>query len=109
VALLMYNDLYPDMVIGCLKARTVPVNINHHYSPREIRHLLDYIGPRAIIYHRSLGARFADVLPPDGTELLVSIDDGSAGPELPGPTSLNAVLAAGPPGRDGGGRPGELS
>jgi len=23
IALIMYNDLYPDMVIGCLKARTV--------------------------------------------------------------------------------------
>src|SRR5689334_1463871 len=30
VALIMHNDLYPDMVIGCLKARAVPVNINYH-------------------------------------------------------------------------------
>ena len=37
VALIMYNDLYPDMVIGCLKARVVPVNVNHHYSAHEIR------------------------------------------------------------------------
>ena len=43
VALIMYNDLYPDMVIGCLKARTVPVNVNHHYTPREIGDLLDYV------------------------------------------------------------------
>ena len=64
IALIMYNDLYPDMVIGCLKARVVPINVNHHYSVREIRDLLDYIRPRGIIYHRSLGARFADVLPP---------------------------------------------
>ena len=70
IALIMYNDLYPDMVIGCLKARTVPVNVNHHYSPREIRDLLDYVRPRGIIYHRSLGARFAEVLPPTGTELI---------------------------------------
>src|ERR1700730_13290926 len=40
VALIMHNDLYPDMVIGCLKARTVPVNVNHHYAPRELRDLL---------------------------------------------------------------------
>jgi 3-oxocholest-4-en-26-oate---CoA ligase len=97
VALLMYNDLYPDMVIGCLKARTVPVNVNHHYSPREIADLLAYVRPRAIIYHRALGARFADVLPPDGTELLVSIDDGSGAPELPGTVSLDDALAAGDP------------
>jgi 3-oxocholest-4-en-26-oate---CoA ligase len=97
VALIMYNDLYPDMVIGCLKARTVPVNVNHHYSPREIADLLEYVGPRAIIYHRSLGARFADVLPPDGTELLLSIDDGSGAPELPGAVSLDDALAAAGP------------
>ena len=108
VALLMYNDLYPDMVIGCLKARTVPVNVNHHYSPREIRDLLDYIGPRAIIYHRSLGARFADVLPPDGTELLVSIDDGSAGPELPAAVSLDDAVSAGGADREVAGSPDDL-
>jgi fatty-acyl-CoA synthase len=95
VALLMHNDLYPDMVVGCLKARAVPVNINHYYTPREIGELLDYVEPRGVIYHRSLGAKFADVLPPDGTDLLVSIDDGSADPELPGAVTLEAALAQG--------------
>ncbi|BBX62712.1 acyl-CoA synthetase [Mycobacterium saskatchewanense] len=97
VALLMYNDLYPDMVVACLKARVVPVNVNHHYSPREIRDLLAYVRPRGIICHRSLGARFADVLPPDGTELLVSIDDGSGAAHLPGAVPLGDALAAGDP------------
>ena len=65
VALVMHNDLYPDMVIGCLKARTVPVNVNYNYTPREVHELLDYVRPRAVIYHKSLGAKFADVFPPD--------------------------------------------
>jgi 3-oxocholest-4-en-26-oate---CoA ligase len=95
VALIMHNDLYPDMVIGCLKARAVPVNINHYYTPREVGELLDYVKPRGIIYHRSLGAKFADVLPPDGADLLVSIDDGNAAPELPGAVSLEDALAQG--------------
>lgn len=95
VALLMYNDLYPDMVIGCLKARTVPANINHHYTPREIHDLLSYIGPRGIIYHRSLGARFADVLLPDRADLLVSVEDESSAHELPGAVSLDDALASG--------------
>jgi 3-oxocholest-4-en-26-oate---CoA ligase len=95
VALLMYNDLYADMVIGCLKARVVPVNVNHHYSAREIRDLLDYVKPRGIIYHRSLGAKFADVLPPVGTDLLISIDDGSDATRLPGAVALDEALAAG--------------
>jgi fatty-acyl-CoA synthase len=95
VALIMHNDLYPDMVIGCLKARTVPVNINHHYTPREIGELLDYVQPRAVIYHRSLGAKFADVLPPDSADLLVSIDDESAAAERPAAVSLDTALAQG--------------
>ena len=95
VALIMHNDLYPDMVVGCLKARTVPVNVNYNYTPREIHELLSYIEPRAVIYHRSLGSKFADVLPPAGADLLVSIDDGSAAPELSGAIPLDAALAQG--------------
>jgi 3-oxocholest-4-en-26-oate---CoA ligase len=95
VALIMHNDQYPDMVVGCLKARTVPVNINYYYSPREVGELLDYVQPRAVIYHRSLGAKFADVLPPESAELLVSVDDGSGAPELPGAVSLDDAVAQG--------------
>jgi fatty-acyl-CoA synthase len=95
VALIMHNDQYPQMVVGCLKARTVPVNINYHYSPREVGELLDYVDPRAVIYHRSLGAKFADVLPPESAELLLSVDDGSTAPELPGAMSLDDAVAQG--------------
>lgn len=94
VALVMHNDLYPDMVIGCLKARTIPVNVNYNYTPREVEELFGYIRPRAVIYHRSLGAKFADVLG-RGTDLLVSVDDGSVAPELPGAVSLDDALAQG--------------
>jgi acyl-CoA synthetase (AMP-forming)/AMP-acid ligase II len=95
VALLMHNDLYTDMVIGCLKARTVPVNVNYHYTPREVRELLDYVRPRVVIYHSSLGAKFADLLPPDSVDLLLSVDDGSDVPDLPGAVLLDEVLAQG--------------
>src|SRR5246127_454541 len=106
VALIMHNDLYPDMVIGCLKARTVPVNINHYYTPREVGELLSYVRPRGVVYHRSLGAKFAEVLA--GTELLVSIDDGSAVPELVGAVSLEDALAQGDTGVDVAGSPDDL-
>jgi fatty-acyl-CoA synthase len=95
VALIMHNDLYADMVIGCLKARTVPVNFNYNYTPRELGELLDYVQPRVIIYHRSLGTKFADVLPPASADLLVSVDDGSADPQLAGAVTLDDVLAQG--------------
>ncbi|OBB99051.1 acyl-CoA synthetase [Mycobacterium sp. 852002-40037_SCH5390672] len=95
VALVMHNDLYPDMVIGCLKARAVPVNINYYYTPREVGELLDYVKPRAVIYHRGLGAKFADVLTDAGIDLLVSVDDGSGARELPRALSLDDALAQG--------------
>jgi fatty-acyl-CoA synthase len=91
----MHNDLYTDMVIGCLKARTVPVNVNYNYTPREVSELLDYVQPRAVIYHKSLGAKFADVFPPDSADLLLSVDDGSGVAELPGAVSLDDALAQG--------------
>ena len=95
VALVMHNDLYADMVVGCLKGRTVPVNVNYNYTAREVRELLDYVRPRAVIYHKSLGAKFADVLPPDSADLLLSVDDGSTAPDLPGAVSLDDALSQG--------------
>jgi acyl-CoA synthetase (AMP-forming)/AMP-acid ligase II len=104
VALIMHNDLYADMVIGCLKARTVPVNVNHNYAPREVAELLDYVKPRAVIYHRSLGAKFADVLAPGAharsrtdisADLLIAVDDGSYTAEPPGSVALDDALAQG--------------
>jgi 3-oxocholest-4-en-26-oate---CoA ligase len=71
------------------------VNVNYNYTPREVRELLDYVRPRAVIYHKSLGAKFADVFPPDSTELLLSVEDGSGAPELPGAVSLDDALAQG--------------
>ena len=108
VALIMYNDLYPDAVIGCLKARTVPVNVNYSYAPREIAELLAYVRPRAIIYHRSIGARCAEVLPTVGAELLISIDDGSGAAQLPGAVSLDDALAQGGSGDPAPGSPDDL-
>ncbi|MGB6514336.1 acyl-CoA synthetase [Mycobacterium sp.] len=95
VALVMHNDTYADMVIGCLKARTVPVNVNYNYTPREVQELLEYVRPRAVIFHKSLGAKFADVFPPDSADLLLSVEDGSAVPELPGAVSLEDALLQG--------------
>jgi 3-oxocholest-4-en-26-oate---CoA ligase len=108
VALVMYNDRYPEMAVGCMKARTIPVNVNHHYTPREVADLLDYVKPRVVIYHRSLGAKFADVLPPNSSELLISVDDGSDASELPGAITLDDALAQGDPDRVIAGSPDDL-
>lgn len=108
VALIMYNDQYPELVLGCLKARVVPVNVNHHYTPREVAELLDYVKPRAVVYHRALGAKFADVLPTETTELLVAVDDGSDAAVLPGSITLEDAVAQGDPERRIAGSPDDL-
>lgn len=73
------------------------MNINYYYTPREVGELLDYVQPRAVIYHRALGAKFADVLARDGADLLIAVDDGSEAPNLPGAVSLEDALAQGIP------------
>ncbi|MBD0022331.1 AMP-binding protein [Gordonia pseudamarae] len=95
VALIMHNDLYPDAFIACSKARVIPVNVNYHYTPAEIRELLDYVGPRGVIGHRSLLATFADALP-ECVELIVSVPDGidDATP-VEGAIDLDDALAQG--------------
>ena len=96
IALVMYNDRYPELVIGCLKARTVPVNINHHYTPREAKELLEYIKPRGIVFHRALGAKFADVLTDVGAELLICVEDDSGAPGI-GAMNLDDAIEEGDP------------
>jgi 3-oxocholest-4-en-26-oate---CoA ligase len=108
VALIMYNDRYPEMVIGCLKARTIPVNVNHHYTPREVADLLRYVKPRAVIYHRAHGAKFAEVLSSIGADLLIAVDDGSDAPDIAGSIALNDAVAQGDPDAAIAGSPDDL-
>jgi acyl-CoA synthetase (AMP-forming)/AMP-acid ligase II len=108
IALIMYNDRYPEVVLGALKGRTVPVNVNHNYTPREVADLLDYVKPRVIVYHRALGAKLADVLPTDGCELMIAVDDGSDAVSLPGSLSLDAVVTLGDPNRKITGSPDDV-
>ena len=46
---------------ACYRARAVPFNVNHHYTPGELRALLDMVGAEAIVYERRLGPLLADV------------------------------------------------
>ncbi|WP_280270732.1 acyl-CoA synthetase [Nocardia wallacei] len=94
VALLMRNDLYPDVMLGCLGARTVPVNINTQYTPGEIRDLLAYVKPRGLVFHRSFGPIVAAAAPQDA-ELLISIEDGSVAAELAGTISFDEAVRRG--------------
>ena len=48
VAILLSNcPEYIETMIGAYRARAVPFNVNHHYTPREVAGLLDQIGAEA--------------------------------------------------------------
>ncbi|MFD4442033.1 AMP-binding protein [Nocardia sp. NPDC058519] len=94
IALVMRNDQYLDVMLAGMKARVVPVNINHHYTAHEIRDLLAYIKPRGIVYHRSFGS-VVEQAAPAGVELLVSVDDGSDVAELAGAIGYEDAVALG--------------
>ncbi|MFD5176696.1 AMP-binding protein [Nocardia sp. NPDC058379] len=96
IALVLRNDQYLDVMLGCLKARVVPVNINHHYTVHEIRDLLAYLRPRGIVYHRSFGPVVAEAMP-EGVDLLISVEDGSRVPEIAGATGYENAVTVGRP------------
>lgn len=93
VGLVMHNRCeYIESMVGCYRARTVPFNVNHHYTPDELRALFDMVGAEALVYERGLGPHLAAAL--EGERLvLVDIDDGSGVAPLPGSTPYEAAVA----------------
>ena len=59
------------------------MNVNHHYTPREVADLLDYVKPRAVVYHKRW-ARSSPTCCRRRCELLIAVDDGSDSVSLPG-------------------------
>ena len=86
VGLAMHNrSEYVEAMLACYRARAVPFNVNHHYTPGELRALLEMVGAEALVYERRLAARLADAVA--GLRLLlVDVDDGSGAAPLPGST-----------------------
>ena len=95
VALVLYNrPEYLEAMVGCYRARTAPFNVNQHYRPAEMRGVLAMIGPRAVVYQRSLGPLVAEALGDRLHEVvLVDIDDGSGTQPLPGSTGFETAAA----------------
>jgi len=99
VALYLYNgNEYLEGMLGAMKARAVPFNVNWRYVDEELLYLFRDARARAVIYHE----RFAPVLErirPElpGLELLLQVADGSGHGLLPGAIDYEAALAAAEP------------
>jgi len=92
VALVMHNRCeYLESMLACFRARAVPFNVNHHYTPGELRALFEMVGAQAVVYERRLGARVAEAI--DGLDLLlVDVDDGSGAPPLSDSTPYEQAI-----------------
>jgi acyl-CoA synthetase (AMP-forming)/AMP-acid ligase II len=76
---------WAEAMIGCYKARTVPVNLNFRYVPAELRYLIDNADLEMLVFERALSPLVAESLADDqGTDRIavVAIDDGSPQTEL---------------------------
>ena len=101
VALCLHNSPeYLEAMLGCFKARAVPVNVNYKYTAAELVPLLRDAGARGLVYHASFAPTVAEIrgaLP--GLDVLLQVDDGSAEPLLPGAIAYEAALADASPAR----------
>jgi acyl-CoA synthetase (AMP-forming)/AMP-acid ligase II len=99
VALYLYNgNEYLEGMLGAMKARAAPFNVNYRYVEEELLYLFDNADARAVIYHASFAptlARVRERLP--GIRLWLQVDDGSGEPLLPGALDYEAALAQASP------------
>ncbi len=99
VALYLHNgNEYLEGMVGCFKARCVPVNVNYRYVDEELLYLFDDCDARAVVYHARFAptlARLRDRLA--GVRLWIQVEDGSGESLLPGAVDYEQALAASDP------------
>ena len=98
VALYLYNgNEYLEGMLGAMKARAAPFNVNYRYVEEELLYLFDNADAKAVIFHASFAptlARIRERLPQ--LRLFLQVEDGS-GKRLPGALDYEAALAAAAP------------
>ncbi|GAA4089550.1 acyl-CoA synthetase [Streptomyces shaanxiensis] len=98
----LYNGVeYLQTVLGCLKARIVPVNVNYRYVEEELVYLYRDADLVALVFDAEFTERVAAALPQvDGLRQLVRVGDvaqGSAGaPVVPAVAFADAERAGSP-------------
>jgi acyl-CoA synthetase (AMP-forming)/AMP-acid ligase II len=107
VAICMLNGHeYLEAILGSLKARAAPCNVNYRYVTSELEQLLADMAPRALVYQAQfapqLEAAVASLCEAGAIErpaLLLQVPDGSGVPLLPGAVDYETTLAAASPER----------
>ncbi|MEU7426089.1 acyl-CoA synthetase [Streptomyces sp. NPDC040750] len=98
----LYNGVeYLQTVLGCLKARVVPVNVNYRYVEEELVYLYRDADLAALVFDAEFEDRVAGALPRvPGLRHLLRVGAGPAsGPGVPGAVPFAEAEAAGAPER----------
>jgi fatty-acyl-CoA synthase len=81
VGILAYNRVeWAEAMVGCYKARVVPVNLNYRYVAPELRYVIENADLRLLVFERALAPLVAESLAGDPLEAapqLLVIEDGS--------------------------------
>ncbi|MEU1415430.1 acyl-CoA synthetase [Streptomyces sp. NPDC005731] len=97
----LYNGIeYLQTVLGCLKARIVPVNVNYRYVEDELAYLYRDADLVALVFDAEFADRVATAVPrADGLRHLLRV--GTPPPDAAGPPAEDfaAAVAAAAPGR----------
>jgi fatty-acyl-CoA synthase len=95
----LYNGPeYLEGLVGAMRGRLAPFNVNYRYVAAELRYLLLDSRPAAIQYHAGFAPVLAEVLPElDFVKVLLQVDDGSGQDLLPGAVDYEQALASVPP------------
>jgi fatty-acyl-CoA synthase len=99
IALYLHNrPEYLEAMLGCCKARAVPVNVNYRYRAEELHYLFDDAAARVIVYETGFGAPLGEVLPDLAHRpALVHLEDETGTPPLPGSVPYETLIETGDP------------
>jgi 3-oxocholest-4-en-26-oate---CoA ligase len=94
VGLYLHNgNEYLEALIGALRARAVPFNVNYRYVAEELLYLFQDAGAEALVFHSAFAPQVAEIrdrLP--GVRLLIQVDDDSGNPLLPGAVPYESIV-----------------
>src|SRR6516225_7783604 len=79
VGIYAYNRAeWLESMLGCFKARTVPINVNYRYVVEELRYLFDNADLVALVFEAEFGPHVASATPGlPKLKHLVQLDDGT--------------------------------
>src|SRR5581483_2174640 len=97
----LHNSVeYVETMLGCLKIRAVPVNVNYRYVADELAQLFEEADLVALVFDRRLAVHVTDARRPDALRTLIEVEDHSpATTPVDGALAFDDVRAAGGPER----------